>query len=192
MICNSNYFRLLLQNRSLLRISCFHKKDSTVRNSSNTTSKTSVVIEHETKFGSLANAATFEVKQEFFAPQKFKTLEDLEDGDGESEHFAKISDIYRPRPGDFERKIESLLSKRQLARALEVFDDEMTNEKVKPNLETFKLMIHACGKAGYAYKAGELLHRYRSGGTSATFGMFANVFHACANAPDETKEASLR
>ena len=148
-----------------------------VQTSSNTTSKTSdtVVVERETDFGSLANAATFEFKQDILAPQKFKTLEDLEDGDGESEHFAKISDIYRPRPGDFERKIESLLSKRQLARALEVFDDEMTNEKVKPNLETFKLMIHACGKAGYAYKAGELLHRYRSGGTGATFGMFSGV-----------------
>ena len=41
-------------------------------------------------------------------------------------------------------------------------------------------------------KAGELLSRYRSGGNSAEYGMFANTFHACANAPAETKEASLK
>ena len=42
------------------------------------------------------------------------------------------------------------------------------------------------------FKAGELLSRYRSGGNSAPYGMFANTFHACANAPAETKEASLK
>ena len=113
-----------------------------------------MISDHESKFGSLANATTLELNKDvkILAPQKFKTLEDLEDGDGESEHYAKISDTSRPKPRDFEIKIEDLLSRRELSRALEVFDDEMLEERVKPNLETFKLLIHACGKAGYAYK----------------------------------------
>lgn len=143
--------RLLLQNRSRLRTCCFYGKDAPVKTLQ---APSAVIIDHESKFGSLANATTLELNKDvkILAPQKFKTLEDLEDGDGESEHYAKISDTSRPKPRDFEIKIEDLLSRRELSRALKVFDDEMLEERVKPNLETFKLLIHACGKAGYAYK----------------------------------------
>ena len=149
MMISARNVRLLLQNRSRLQTCCFYGKDAPVKTLQ---ASSNVIIDHESKFGSLANATTLELNKDILAPQKFKTLEDLEDGDGESEHYAKISDTSRPKPRDFEIKIEDLLSRRELSKALEVFDDEMLEERVKPNLETFKLLIHACGKAGYAYK----------------------------------------
>ena len=176
-------FRILLRNRTQIQVCSFYQKSNRAKNSP-------AVVEQETNFGSLADKLELK-SNKFLPPQKFKTLEELEDHDGESEHFAKISDTSRPRPGDFERKIEDLLSKRHLAKALKVFDEEMPDEAVKPNAETYKLLIHACGKAGNAFKARDLLNRFRHG-NRATYGMFANTFHACANAPAETKESCLK
>ena len=59
-------------------------------------------------FGSLANT-------DLLPRPKFKTEEDLEDHDGESEHFAIISNVKRPYPIDYQRKIEDLLVNRDLA-----------------------------------------------------------------------------
>ena len=145
--------RLLLLNRSHLQRCCFFSKEVPVLEQAKPIHAPKL-IDVESRFGSLANASTLELDQDskILSPQKFKTLQDLEDDDGETEHFARISDTSRPKPRDFERKIEDLLSRRELSKALKVFDDEMLDERVKPNLETFKLLIHACGKAGYAYK----------------------------------------
>ncbi len=68
------------------------------------------------------------------------------------------------------------LAKKRLTEALKVFDDEMASEAVKANVDTYKMMIYACGKAGYALKAKEILKRYRSKGYKGSFGMYANVF----------------
>ena len=69
--------------------------------------------ENNEHFGSLA--VQIEQKPVDLLPQaKFKNEEDLEDHDGESEHFSKISDDLRPSQTYYQRKIESLLLERNL------------------------------------------------------------------------------
>ena len=59
-------------------------------------------------FGSLAES-------ELLPESRFKTEKEMEDDDGEAEHFRIISDTKRPYPDDYQRKIEELLVNRDLA-----------------------------------------------------------------------------
>lgn len=143
------------------------------------------------KFGQLATKNS-EIHQRLLPANKLHNLDGLHDADGEEEHYAKISDVTRPFPRDFELKIEDLLEKRQLKEALKVLDEEMRDECVKPNKETYAMLIHACGQVGYAQKAIDLLFRYRSGGNKVALSMYADAFHGCAMAPKETKATCLK
>ena len=67
--------------------------------------------------------------------------------------------------------------------ALKVFDEEMREELRKPNKDMYSMLIHACGKAGYAYKAQHLVFEYISRGETPTVYMFADAFNACAKCP---------
>ena len=65
-------------------------------------------MEINENFGSLAET-------DLLPRPKFKTEKDLEDYDGEAEHFAIISNVKRPYPIDYQRKIEDFLVNRDLA-----------------------------------------------------------------------------
>jgi pentatricopeptide repeat domain-containing protein 1 len=144
-------------------------------------------------FGTLADQAEFKAQNSFLAPSKFKTREELDDHDGELEYLAKISDTLRPRPEDFERKIQDILAvKKDLAKALKVFDDEMSDELVRPNEDTYRMLIHACGKVGYAAKASNLFFKLRSTGAKIKFDLCGDVFNGCANCPDVERPKALK
>ena len=140
-------------------------------------------------FGSIANQTPVQSTTTILSPSKWHR--ELVDEDKEDEHFAIISNTNRPRVGDYEKKIITFLSERNLSSALKVLDEEMEENLVKPNQKVFNLLIHACGKAGYASKASELLFRYKSR-ANIKFSMYADVFHACANAPNETRGECLQ
>ena len=63
---------------------------------------------YQKHFGSLAES-------ELLPESRFKTEKEMEDDDGEAEHFRIISDTNRPYPDDYQRKIEKLLVNRDLA-----------------------------------------------------------------------------
>lgn len=153
-------------------------------------SEKSVSFDNNETFGKLSKESEFKSKELHLSSDKIKTSEELEDHDGETAHYEKISDTSRPYPVDFEKKIEKLLSKRRLAEALKVFDEEMVDECVKPNEETFLLVSYACSKAGYASKAYDILIRFEKNNKSKP-ALYGNVFHACSNAPEENKQKSL-
>ena len=146
-------------------------------------------------FGSLAKQEQLKrANVQNLAPAaKWHHPKELEDDDKEQEHFLKISDTRRPRVQDFEKKIGELLLRKDLSGALKVLDVEMKEELVHPNGSVFNLLIHACGKMGYARKASELLFRYKSRAEAEVrLNMYSDVFHACVNSPVETKEECLR
>ncbi len=66
------------------------------------------------RFGELATSleASSKHNRKVLAMTKQKSFEDLEDHDGETEHFRKISDTSRPYPRDFQSKIEDLLGEK--------------------------------------------------------------------------------
>ena len=109
----------------------------------------------------------------------------LEDDDGESEFLAKISDTGRPRPFDYLGKIEKLLKPPNvdLRQALEIFEVDMKKEYVKPIPEIYRVLIHACGRKGYSDKAFALYRQYTSRQFPNNFGIYADLFNACANCP---------
>lgn len=143
-------------------------------------------------FGSLAKKEQLQsTNAHSLAPAKWHR--DMEDDDKEQEHFAKVSDTRRPRIQDYEKKISQLLLQQDLLAALKVLDEEMKDELVHPNGAVFNLLIHACGKMGYARKASELLFRFKSRPDSIVkLNMYADVFNACANGPPETKKECLK
>ena len=143
-------------------------------------------------FGSLAKKEQLQsTNAHSLAPAKWQL--DVEDDDKEQEHFAKVSDTRRPRVQDFEKKISRLLMEQDLLAALKVLDEEMKDELVHPSGAVFNLLIHACGKMGYARKANELLFRFKSRpDTTVQLNSYADVFNACANGPPETKTECLR
>ena len=67
----------------------------------------------------------------------------------------------------------------------------MRENLVKPNFDTYHILIHACGKAGYAYKAQKLLFEFISRGQNPTKYMYTDVFTACAKSPIEERKNSL-
>ena len=67
----------------------------------------------------------------------------------------------------------------------------MRENLVKPNFDTYHILIHACGKAGYAYKAQKLLFEFISKGENPTKYMYTDVFTACAKSPIEERKNSL-
>ena len=193
--------KMISRNFSMILRSTYHAQAVIHRQCSSKISKplsseaviTKLDENSEAGFGSLADLGqVVNSRDTFLAPKKFKSVEELTDDDGESEHFEKISDTLRPYPKDYEKKIEDLLQKRRLVEALKVMDDEMKEECVKPNIETFKLLMQACSKVGNVKKTYDLLRRYLASGDEPTFGMYSNVFHACVNAPEETKKQSLK
>ncbi len=113
------------------------------------------------EFGSLVEQLPFKSENMFLAPSKFHNVDAMDDHDGDREYLEKIDDTSRPRPRDFQLQIEKHLMAGDLKMALRVYDDEMSKELVKPNTEIYRLMIHACGKAGYADKAFEIASKWR-------------------------------
>lgn len=109
----------------------------------------------------------------------------LTDDDGESEFLAKISDTGRPRPFDYLSQIETLLKPPNvdLRQALEIFEVDMKKEYVKPIPDIYRVLIHACGRKGYSDKAFELYRQYTSRQFPNNFGIYADLFNACANCP---------
>ena len=109
----------------------------------------------------------------------------LQDDDGESEFLAKISDTGRPRPFDYLGQIETLLKPPNvdLRQALEILEVDMKKEYVKPIPEIYRVLIHACGRKGYSDKAFELYRQYTSRQFPNNFGIYADLFNACANCP---------
>ena len=67
----------------------------------------------------------------------------------------------------------------------------MRENLVKPNFDTYHILIHACGKAGYAYKAQKLLFEFISRGQNPTKYMYTDAFTACAKSPIEERRNSL-
>ena len=67
--------------------------------------------------------------------------------------------------------------------ALKVFDEDMRKDLVKPNRQTYIMLIHACGKVGYSYKAHFLIKNIIDQGRTPTISMFTDAFIACAKCP---------
>ena len=85
------------------------------------------------------------------------------DNDGEAEYEAKIADTARPRPGDYMRRINrAVYQQGDLSRALQLFQEMKTVELVKPNPGHFRVLIHACGKAGYTKKVTYYVLKFES------------------------------
>lgn len=59
----------------------------------------------------------------------------------------------------------------------------MRKDLVKPNGQTYIMLIHACGKVGYSYKAHFLIKNIIDLGRTPTISMFTDAFTACAKCP---------
>uniref|UniRef100_A0A0K2TP70 CG4611 CG4611PAlike [Tribolium castaneum] n=1 Tax=Lepeophtheirus salmonis TaxID=72036 RepID=A0A0K2TP70_LEPSM len=106
-----------------------------------------------------------------------------EDLDPTEKHAAKIADIYRPRPKDFLIKIQKCLDDQDLKTALDILEVQMKEECVKPEPEHFRLLIHSCGRRGYAKKSLELFKSYNSRGFSKSQGIYSDLFNSLYNCP---------
>ena len=67
--------------------------------------------------------------------------------------------------------------------ALTVFEVDMRREYVRPKEKHFKALIHACGKVGYTKKAFALWRQYKKRQLRHNYGIYSDLFNACANSP---------
>lgn len=118
-----------------------------------------------------------------------------EDNDAQDRHEAIIGDILRPGKQDFLNKLNHLIhEKRDLRSALEEMQVKMKEELVQPQVPHFRVLIHACAKAGYTKKAFELYKEYRARGFKPHIGIYTDLFLSCSNSPNKAyalKSASL-
>ena len=125
--------------------------------------------------------------------EHYENSSGLEDDDGEAAFLAKIADTGRPRPFDYLNQIEMLVKPPNvdLRRAIEILEVDMKNEFVKPIPEIYRVLIHTCGVKGYSDKAFDLYRQYTARRFPNNFGIYADLFNACANCPKDGKEGNV-
>lgn len=103
--------------------------------------------------------------------------------DGEAEYEAKLADTFRPKPTHFRSKMsKAVYQKQNLREGLELLD-QMKRDLVRPGEPHFRILIHACGKAGYTKKAFELYREYTSRRLGRNQGIIADLFNSVALTP---------
>jgi len=108
-----------------------------------------------------------------------------DDNDELDRHDAKRADIYRPGKEDFLNKINYLIHKKKdLKAALEVYETEMKDEYVQPLQSHYRILIHACAKAGHTKKAFILYKQFKDRNMPFHIGILVDLFSACTNCHD--------
>lgn len=129
------------------------------------------------KFGALSTDPVFAHEQE-------RDCTDLLDHDEEEDYLSKVDDDTRPDRRHFGRKIKKLLTEHNdLQGALRVLEVEMKQEERSPLSGHYRMLIHACGKAGYHKKAFILYKEYVGRQLRPNQGVYADLFNSCANSP---------
>nr|XP_014280697.1 pentatricopeptide repeat-containing protein 1, mitochondrial isoform X2 [Halyomorpha halys] len=124
-----------------------------------------------------------------------KMMEEVEEeGDVEEINYVdgKEGKIWR-NPYQYAMMIKELLNKRKLVEALNILEVKMLKEeRGKPDVYIYNLLISGCAKEGYTKKAFQLFNEMKKRGLKPKQSTYTSLFNACSEGPfavDSLKKA---
>lgn len=127
--------------------------------------------------------------------QMRKIMEEVEE-EGDVEEINYIDGdrgkIWR-KPYDYARMIKELLRERKLVEALNILEVKMLKEeRGKPDVYIYNLLISGCAQEGYTKKAFQLFNEMKKRGLKPKQSTYTSLFNACSEGPfaaDSLKKA---